>query len=98
MKNIFRFLRFRFLRRSYATDVILDTMLNKCLDEGIESIESAGSHYLVLTFNGGNSMVAWNVNKYFAWLNKGTIQDYSWQDGMPSKKTMRRLYYAIKDF
>lgn len=98
--KVFRFLKFRFMLRNHETCNALSEKFSNLLDAGIvECDKESDYYYMKLVFADGSEAEVWNANRYYAWVCRGSISGFGKYDGiMPSKKIMRRLYYAIKDF
>lgn len=79
-------------------DVVLDTILNRCLDSGIEAASSDDGYYLDIAFKNKIEAKLWNSGKYYAWLHRGRIGDYAYENVRPKKKTMRRLIRALATY
>jgi hypothetical protein len=81
-------------------DETLDMILSGCISSGISSVKcnSKSLYSLEVCFNNGKKLVAWNENKYYAWLHMGTIGEYSWTSGRPRTETMVRLLEEIKKY
>lgn len=75
---------------NYSVDPILDEILNRCLDSGIESVKT-DMYFMYIKFNNGIDSKLWNVNKYHAWISEGFIGDYRFSNIRPKRKTMKRL-------
>lgn len=92
------FWKFRFDIMNYSVDNILDIILNKKIKLGIKHINNNDRYYITITFNDDTTFKSWNVNKWYAWLNKGDLDGYLYQSSRPKRKTMRRLLNAIEDY
>lgn len=79
----------------YPVDPIADALLNKNIETGIKEVYSSG-FWLLITFNNNSNAKLWNTNLYYAWLSSGWIDNYYYDQGRPTKKTMRKLIKAIK--
>lgn len=97
IKNMKNFWKFRFTLFNDRVDNFLDSILNRKLIIGIKEIDKIDGHYITIIFNDNTRMVAWNSNKWYAWLSQGLIGNYTWKDGRPRRKTMRKLYNQILD-
>lgn len=90
-------LRFYLTLFIYDVDSTLDSILNKELDSGIsECIIS--ECYLDITFNTGVKAKLWNEGKWFAWVSRGNIGKYTWDEARPRRKTMWRLMKEIEKY
>lgn len=78
-------------------DPLLDKMLNKCLDKGINEL-STTEYNLHIVFNNNVEANLWNTNRWYGWLSRGNIGPYVFDDGRPKKKTMRRVRRAIEEY
>lgn len=98
------------IRFNYNVDELLDAILNQALDSGINRVDSKG-YFLNVLFNDGGQLNGWNMNKYHAWLSKGTyyfpkqegdkdydINTYKWENARPSRKTMNRILKEFSNF
>ena len=90
-------LRFYFKLFIYDVDSTLDGILNKELESGVSECIING-FYIEITFNTGVKAKFWNTNKWFAWLGRGIIGNYIWDDARPRKKTMWRLKKEIEKY
>lgn len=100
-KLLLTYVKFNFTMYNYDSDEMLTYMLNTCLDSGIVNIAKSGFHIYILF---GNDIIlrGWNENRYYAWLKHGqfispTDTIYKWDHTRPTKKTLVRLYYEIKN-
>ena len=82
---------------NYCVDSILDSILNKELDSGISECIT-NSFYIDITFNTGVKATLWNENKWYAWLSRGNIGNYTWDNARPRRKTMWRLKKEIEKY
>lgn len=89
---------------NYRINKTLDEYLNEGIKSGINICKSEHYHISIL-FN--NEMIlenGWNANKYYAWLQMGSIlfpdnvNNIKWYDERPSKMTMCKLRYDIKQY
>jgi hypothetical protein len=84
------------------TDRVLTKLVLKFLQSGIESIDY-GYATITITFKSGQTMTAWNRNKYYAWLADGYITNkhgelYRWASRRPSTKVLYLLKQQIANF
>jgi hypothetical protein len=80
-------------------DICLDLLIRKELRSGISTCDFVQDGYrLAIRFNSGTAMLAWNENRYYAWLQRGQIGSYQWSGSRPSAETMVKLRDAIKDY
>jgi len=97
--------RFTFTVMVYPPDRVLTSYLMQAMDSGIKianGVDGRGA-YLEIAFLDGSSIIAWNVNRYYAWLSRGvftfpdkSMRGYKWDDSRPSKSAMARLYKMLK--
>lgn len=90
LKRVFSF--------NHPVDPYLDVILSKCIDSGIDNIESKDLCLISITFKNGIEMIGWNENKYYAWLSQGVIGKYQWNRSRPSKDTMNRLINKMAEY
>lgn len=86
---------FTTMRRNVCN--VLDSLLNKKLDLGIDKV-SSNDYFINITFKDGVRCSMWNANKYYDWLSSGSIGNYNWIDVRPHKSTMRRLECELIKF
>jgi hypothetical protein len=80
---------------NYKVDHVADTLLRKSMKSGIKDI-SGDDYYIHITFKDGVRAELWNVGKYYAWLSRGCIGNYNYDDGRPTVKTMYELIQLLK--
>lgn len=98
MNKIIRWCDFR----NHSTDMLLDRLLNLCIDSGIVDyhIDKSEVYEGYCKFFNGTEYRFWNRSMPYAWLARGVFDKdgtsvYSYDDVMPSKRTMNRFYNAI---
>lgn len=77
---------------------ILDSILNKCLDSGIDTITYEDIYYINIKFMNGVKSRFWNANKFYGWIQDGNIGGFVWGKCRPSRSTMRRLDFHINEY
>jgi hypothetical protein len=83
----------------YRFNKKLDDNLNECLESGISKVNREGVYYrLEIEFSNGIKGELWDENKYYAWLSSGELGKYRWSACRPSRKTMSKMYYALKEY
>lgn len=75
----------------HEKDDYLDFLLSRCIKSGLKKVEQIDEFYALATFNNGIKYNYWNTCKYFAWLADGKIGEYEYQEGRPSRRTMRKF-------
>lgn len=88
-----------------STDVILDLLLNHCIDSGIVDYHINKNEVCegYCKFFNGVEYMFWNRNIPYAWLhigmfNKDGTTTYSYDDVMPRRRTMNKFYNAICEY
>ena len=102
MNKIIRWYDFR----NHSTDMILDRLLNLCIDSGIVDYHINKNEVCegYCKFKNGIEYRFWNRNMPYAWLDKGAFDKegtsvlYSYDDVMPRNRTMNRFYNAICEY
>jgi hypothetical protein len=63
---------------NYPVDEALDMLLERGLRSGILSVEINTSLFyeLRVQFKNGDTMKAWNCNKYYGWVSRGSMGAY----------------------
>lgn len=84
-----------FFFKLYRTNYVLSNLLDELLDVGIEHIDWGDDYYLTLKFKNGIEASIWNRMESKAWCCRGTIWEYRWNQMMPTRKVLRKLYRAI---
>lgn len=91
--------------RNEGTDMMLDHLLNFCIDSGIEDYHINKDRVCegCCKFKNGIEYSFWNRNMPYAWLNRGAFDKdgtiiYLYDGTMPRKRTMNRLYNAICEY
>lgn len=80
-------------------DEVLDMLILGGLRGGISSVTVTNQYLgLIVEFKNGVVLKAWNHNRYYAWLQCGSIGEYQWNGGRPAAETMVKLKDAIKDY
>ena len=89
------------LLRNNAGDVKLDDIIEKILRGKEPKLEI--SEYDIKLENEDYSFVAWNANKYYAWLHSGVYENkktgykYKWGNAMPSRFMTELFLNYIKE-
>ena len=101
MNKIIRWYDFR----NHSTDMLLDRLLNLCIDSGIVDYHINKDRVCegYCKFFNGVEYRFWNENIPNAWLNEGMFDKddrriYSYDDVMPRKRTMNKFYNAICEY
>ena len=101
MNKIIRWYDFR----NYSTDMLLDRLLNLCIESGIVDyhIDKNGMYESYCKFFNGVEYKFWNRNIPYAWLSRGVFDKdgttiYSYDNVMPRRRTMNRFYNAICEY
>lgn len=79
----------------------LDAVLRETLNTRKLEKAEYGEYYVTLHFEGGVRIKAWDENRYFAWLARGTVEKYGetilrWDGARPRRRTMNRLLKLLK--
>jgi hypothetical protein len=80
---------------NHKVDHVADTLLRKSMKSGIKDI-SSDAYFMYITFKDGVKAKLWNAGKYYAWLGRGYIGNYTYDDGRPTVKTMYELIQLLK--
>ena len=97
--------KFSFTTMLYRVDYLLDMLLNRAMNSGVEQIKYTLRDFEIeINFYDGSRLIAWNKNRYYAWLSCGSFfypkqtgGGYNWNNERPTRATMARLYKIIKD-
>lgn len=91
--------------RNHSTDMILDRLLNLCIDSGIVDyhIDKSEVYEGYCKFFNGVEYRFWNRSMPYAWLARGAFDKdgtsvYSYDDVMPRRRTMNRFHNAICEY
>lgn len=100
--------------RNDGTDMILDHLLNQCIDSGIVDYHINKDRVCegYCKFKNGIEYSFWNRNIPYAWLARGMFEKdlsksmfekdsttiYLYDGAMPRKRTMNRFYNAICEY
>jgi len=100
--------------RNSGTDMMLDHLLNFCIDSGIEDYHINKNRVCegYCKFKNGIEYSFWNRNMPYAWLNRGVFDKdlsrsmfekdsttiYLYDGAMPRKRTMNKFYNAICEY
>ena len=85
---------------NYSIDRRLDDIIYLCLKDGIKQYVKIDEFSIMVMFNNGIIMDAWNENRYYAWLNKCEIlypndSPKKFKEVRVKRKTMVKLLYSI---
>jgi hypothetical protein len=110
MNKIIRWYDFR----NHSTDMILDRLLNRCIDSGIVDyhIDKSEVYEGYCKFFNGVEYRFWNRSIPYAWLARGMFEKdlsrsmfekdsttiYLYDGAMPKKWTMNKFYNAICEY
>lgn len=101
MNKIIRWYDFR----NHSTDLILDRLLNRCIDSGIVDyrIDKSEVYEGYCKFFNGVEYRFWSRSVPYAWLARGVFEKdsttiYLYDDAMPRKRTMNKFYNAICEY
>jgi len=81
----------------------LDDILKELLTKKIIKIDKEGAARIGVLFDDGSFADLWNENKYYAWLDQGTIKlingrDYTYAGKRPKVTTMVKMLRKIQSF
>jgi hypothetical protein len=90
------------LSYNYPVNQALDDHLNDLLSMPITDI-TQGEHEILIVFQGLATLRAWNANRFYAWLHRGSIavsgkEVFTWYEARPRAKTLVALYAHILAF
>lgn len=90
-----------FTNLNYGVSEELDTVLREALNTLKLEKAEYGEYYVTLHFEGGVSIKAWDENRYFAWLVRGSVEKdgetiLRWDGVRPRRRTMNRLLKLLK--
>lgn len=90
-----------FTNFDYEVSEELDAVLRKALNTRKLEKAEYDEYYVTLHFEGGVRIKAWDVNRYFAWLARGSVEKdgetiLRWDGARPRRKTMNRLLKLLE--
>ena len=82
---------------TYSYNSKLDIIQYYMDNIGISKIDIySDDYYFIVLFKDGTEMTAWNVNRWFAWMNRGKIcfsngEKLEWEQSKPKDETLYKL-------
>ena len=102
LKNFIAAYKLGVINLTYDIDPMYSTVLNKCIDSGIETVDVDG-YDGVITFGNGYEYTFWNANRFYAWLHRGVFyhevddEILKFNTSQPDMITMYRLLKTLRD-